>query len=439
MVVVVARASKREGCGHGGTIAVRAGSGNARLRYPWRMNATSPLPLPFPVHVLTGPLGVGKTTAIAHLLGSKAEDERWAVILNEFTETGIDALTLAAAARGAYDVRLVPGGCLCCASELDFTRTLVQLVHEQRPARLLVEPSGIGHPAAIAEELLQHEARGHLRLAGILCLLDGLRAERLWAEWQATLAAETHGGPLPERSIERDQFEVADVVVLSKADLATPEQRAAFAALAAAAYPAKRWVGEMTHGELPAAALAPREAAQRSPVYLPARPASHAAASHEHGGRDEATALQWPGLVEGEVVRRITRRLGRVGVSWVFPASCVFARLPLLRFLELHPVQAVAAPVLSGAAADGAANPAPAPLVERVKGVVRTGAYAWWSLQAFAGGVGAQESQWRLDSRLEVMFLPAAGEAGLAAAIDGWEQALQQSMRTAAAAPVNLA
>jgi G3E family GTPase len=398
------------------------------------MTSSAPLPPPFPVHVLTGPLGVGKTTAIAHLLGTKAEEERWAVILNEFTETGIDALTLAAAARGAYDVRLVPGGCLCCASELDFTRTLVQLVHEQRPVRLLVEPSGIGHPAAIAEELLQHEARGHLELAGIICLLDGLRAERLWAEWRATLAAEEAATTPPERSVERDQFEVADVVVLSKADVATPEQRAAFQSLAAAAYPPKRWVGEMTQGELPAEALLPRGATSRPPVFLPARPTLHAAAQHEHGGRDEAVSLRWPASGEGEVVRRITRRLGRVGVSWVFPTAWVFARLPLLRFLEKHPVGGVDAAATELHEVAGTTC-----TVERAKGVVRTGPYAWWSLQSFAGGVGARESQWRLDSRLEVMFLPAEAEAGLADAIAAWEQALQQSLAVANAAPVNLA
>jgi G3E family GTPase len=391
------------------------------------MNSSPVQPPPFPVHVLTGPLGVGKTTAIAHLLGTKAEEERWAVILNEFTETGIDALTLAAAARGAYDVRLVPGGCLCCASELDFTRTLVQLVHEQRPARLLVEPSGIGHPAAIAEELLQHEARGHLKLAGIICLLDGLRAAQLWAEWQATQAAEAAGLPLPERSVERDQFEVSDVVVLSKADLATSEQRAAFAALTAAAYPAKRWVGEMVDGALPAAALSPRSADLRSPVFLPARPTLHTAGQHEHGGRDDVAAFCWPEIGGGEVVRRTTRRLGRVGVSWVFPATCLFARLPLLRFFESHPVgERMGAPTAAWA-------------VERAKGVVRTGAYAWWSLQSFAGGVGARESQWRLDSRLEVMFLAVGDEAALAAGIEAWEQALRQSLAVASAAPVNLA
>jgi len=375
---------------------------------------------PFPVHVITGPLGVGKTTVIGHLLAHKGEDERWAVILNEFTETGIDALTLAAAARGAYDVRLVPGGCLCCAGELDFTRTLVQLVREQPPVRLLIEPSGIGHPAAIAEELLQHEARGHLRLAGIVCLLDGLRAERLWAEWQAVDAALAEGREPPERSIERDQFEVADVAVLSKADLATPAQRAAFHSLVEACFPAKRWSGEMVDGALPVEALMPRTPGQGRGAVLPVRPALHAAAAHHHGDGDEVTSLVWS---EGAGVRRLTRRLGRVGVSWMFGAEQQFARLPLLRFLERQVARMETGTVR----------------VERAKGVMRTGGHAWWALQLHAGGIGAAETPWRLDSRLEVMFLPGADETGLAAAIDEWEAALRASLATARGAPVNLA
>ena len=108
---------------------------------------------PVPVWVVTGPLGCGKTTILAHLMADKPPDKRWVVLLNEFTDAGIDALTVAAAAQGAYDVRLVPGGCLCCAGEADFRRTLQELLAPEGnpPARILVEPSGIGHPAGIVE------------------------------------------------------------------------------------------------------------------------------------------------------------------------------------------------------------------------------------------------------------------------------------------------
>jgi len=65
-------------------------------------------------HVITGSFGSGKTTAIRRLMAQKPEGELWVVILNEFTDAGIDALQVAQSARGKYDVRLVAGGCLCC-------------------------------------------------------------------------------------------------------------------------------------------------------------------------------------------------------------------------------------------------------------------------------------------------------------------------------------
>ena len=52
---------------------------------------------PIPAHVVTGPLGSGKTTAIARLLAAKPPGQNWVVLLNEFSEAGIDALTVASA------------------------------------------------------------------------------------------------------------------------------------------------------------------------------------------------------------------------------------------------------------------------------------------------------------------------------------------------------
>jgi G3E family GTPase len=51
-------------------------------------------------HVITGSFGAGKTTAIRWLMGNKPESELWIVILNEFTDAGLDALSVAEAARG---------------------------------------------------------------------------------------------------------------------------------------------------------------------------------------------------------------------------------------------------------------------------------------------------------------------------------------------------
>ena len=200
---------------------------------------------PVPVWVVTGPLGCGKTTILAHLMADKPPDERWVVLLNEFTDAGIDALTVAAAAQGAYDVRLVPGGCLCCAGEADFRRTLQELLAPEGdpPARILVEPSGIGHPAGIVEELLAHQAAGRLVLEGVLGLVDA-----------AALPPETPSSPtsaLDERAeLARASADIADVLVLAKADLATPAERAAFERYSASLFPTKRAAGFVDHGRL---------------------------------------------------------------------------------------------------------------------------------------------------------------------------------------------
>lgn len=327
--------------------------------------AAAGVPPPIPTHVITGALGVGKTTAIARLFATKPEAERWVVILNEFTDTGIDVLTVAGAARGEFDVRLVPGGCLCCASELDFTRTLRELVRGIRPARLFVEPSGIGHPAAIVEELLAHESRGAVALQSIVCLVDPARLGEL----------------TPGAGVARDQAEVADVLVLSKADLATHGQRAAFREWAAEFYPPKRWVGECAGGELPGAALSP--VLPRAPfAVLPPRPTPHARehASQAHAASVEEPLVALPALA-GE--RRVVRHLGRSAAAWTFERRTGFSRPALARALA-------ASPLLRDA--------------ERLKGVLRTGPEHWALVQVANGVPSFTESSWRRDGRVEVLL-----------------------------------
>jgi len=89
-------------------------------------------------HVITGSFGAGKTTAIRWLMSQKPRDELWVVILNEFTDAGLDALSVAQAAHGAVDVRLVAGGCLCCVGELEFGKQVRDILRNLRPTRLLI-------------------------------------------------------------------------------------------------------------------------------------------------------------------------------------------------------------------------------------------------------------------------------------------------------------
>lgn len=108
-----------------------------------------------PTNIITGFLGVGKTTAILHLLASKPANERWAVLVNEFGEIGIDG-GLMAGGQGAQTgvfIREVPGGCMCCVSGLPMQMALNRLLMDAKPDRLLIEPTGLGHPQEVIESL----------------------------------------------------------------------------------------------------------------------------------------------------------------------------------------------------------------------------------------------------------------------------------------------
>ena len=83
-----------------------------------------------PTNVITGFLGVGKTTAILNLLKNKPDNERWAVLVNEFGEIGVDGSLFEgqhSQQQGVF-IREVPGGCMCCASGLPMQIALNQLI-----------------------------------------------------------------------------------------------------------------------------------------------------------------------------------------------------------------------------------------------------------------------------------------------------------------------
>lgn len=101
-------------------------------------------------NLITGFLGSGKTTSILHLLAQKPADEKWAVLVNEFGEVGIDGALLADS--GAL-LKEIPGGCMCCVNGLPMQVGLNTLLRQGKPDRLLIEPTGLGHPKQILDIL----------------------------------------------------------------------------------------------------------------------------------------------------------------------------------------------------------------------------------------------------------------------------------------------
>ncbi len=120
------------------------------------MSSESQPILGVPTNIITGFLGVGKTSAILNLMANKPENERWAVLVNEFGEIGVDGSLVQGQQSEEQQVfiREVPGGCMCCAAGLPMQIALNQLLNEAKPDRLLIEPTGTVVPERSAASVV---------------------------------------------------------------------------------------------------------------------------------------------------------------------------------------------------------------------------------------------------------------------------------------------
>ncbi len=163
-----------------------------------------------PTNVITGFLGVGKTTAITHLLRNKPKDEIWSVLVNEFGEIGIDGAMLKTV--NAH-VREVPGGCICCVAGLPMKMALNMMIAKTKPDRIIIEPTGLGHPEEIINTLLGEYYKDVLDLRATITLVDPRKL---------------HDSRYTENANFQDQIAMADVLVANKTDECGPQDKHAF-------------------------------------------------------------------------------------------------------------------------------------------------------------------------------------------------------------------
>lgn len=264
-------------------------------------------------NLITGFLGSGKTTSILHLLAQKPADEKWAVLVNEFGEVGIDGALLADS--GAL-LKEIPGGCMCCVNGLPMQVGLNTLLRQGKPDRLLIEPTGLGHPKQILDILTAAVYEPWIDLRATLCILDPRQL-------------------LDEKAVNndnfRDQLAAADIIVANKSDRETPESAQAFADWW------QRWGGERRQvsaiqGNIDLALL---DEPRRNTAPLPAS-AEHA---HRHPPTAGLTALS---LAEHQRWRRhLNSGQGYQACGWIFDAETVFDTIALLEWARLAPVARV--------------------------------------------------------------------------------------------------
>ena len=161
---------------------------------------------PIPVTVLTGYLGAGKTTLLNRIL-TENHGKKYAVIVNEFGEIGIDNDLIVESDEEIYEMN---NGCVCCTVRGDLIRVVEGLM--RRPGRfdgIIVETTGLADPVPVAQTFfMDDDVRAKSQLDAVVALVD---AKHLPLRLKDSREAE-------------DQIAFADVVVINKIDLVTKQE-----------------------------------------------------------------------------------------------------------------------------------------------------------------------------------------------------------------------
>jgi len=272
-----------------------------------------------PTNIITGFLGAGKTTVIRHLLKTKPEKEKWAVLVNEFGEVGIDDTFLNSNGLDSDDIAVkeVPGGCMCCSVGLPSRTALNNLIRTHNPDRILIEPTGLAHPNQVLTMFSGKEYQDVLDLCAVICLVD---------PWSIS---EPQFLELPAF---HDQITLADVLIATKQDIAQPAHLTAFETFAKKLKPVKAAVEMISNGELPWQLLNLNHSAGAQPsVGHHHSPHHHTAESSDSTNLPEA---DHEGVIRVESSTTHNDQDQSVGCGWIFPDNWQFDREQLTRLFE---------------------------------------------------------------------------------------------------------
>ncbi len=243
-----------------------------------------------PVTVITGFLGSGKTTLIRHLM-QNPQGKRLAVIVNEFGDVGVDGEILKSCAIPdcpAENIMELANGCICCTVADDFIPTIEALMAlDPRPDHILIETSGLALPKPLLKAFDWPDIRSKITVDGVIALADaeavaaGRFAPNVAAVDAQRMADDSIDHETPLSEVFEDQISCADIILLTKPDLAGPEGVAKARAIIAAEAPRPLPVVEVAEGAVDVRVVLGLEAAAEDD--MDARPSHHDGADdHEH-------------------------------------------------------------------------------------------------------------------------------------------------------------
>jgi G3E family GTPase len=249
-----------------------------------------------PVTVLTGYLGSGKTTLLNRIL-SENHGKRYAVIVNEFGEIGIDNDLIVESDEEIYEMN---NGCVCCTVRGDLIRVVEGLM--RRPGRfdaIVVETTGLADPAPVAQTFfMDDDVRSKTKLDAVVALVD---AKHLPLRLKDSKEAE-------------DQIAFADVIVLNKTDLVSEDELRAVEATVRAINPAAKIHRTQRSGVdlaevLDRGAFDLKRALENDPHFLDGHDHHH----HDHHGHNHASPIH------DVTVQSVSLRGGEMDPKKFFP------------------------------------------------------------------------------------------------------------------------
>jgi G3E family GTPase len=276
------------------------------------------------------------------------------VLVNEYGDVSIDGAMIEGSGPDGVSVREVGGGCVCCASAPYLPVALHFLLLDAKPERLIIETTGLGHPARLLDTL-RLNYRDRLEVRAVIGLVD---------------PADFAKPEMRENPIFADQIQLSDVIVMNKLDTASPELVGEFQKWAEGLFPPKLLIAGTTYGRLDPAWLDLTANDERLPLF----PEAHA--HHEQ----EPVSLGLPSRSPkpGSPVRYPSPPgVKPACCGWIFHEADVFDEAKLLALLG------------------GTKG------VSRLKGVFHL-PDEWTAVNRAGTAVSVSPTAYRRDSRLEV-------------------------------------